>query len=82
MFIAVRGRARYIEQVKAYLYDGQNVVTEPVQGTYGTFVVVDTGTADTYRSEYIRDRLQSGMFGATLFDTLEEATAYIEAEKD
>jgi hypothetical protein len=53
-----------------------------VTGTYGTFVVVDTGSEDAYRANYLAGRLQSAPFGATVFDTLEEAQAYIEAERD
>jgi len=82
MFIAVRGKADRMQEVPAYLYSGQSVATEPVTGLYGTFVVVDTGSADAYRASYVAGRLQSGMFGATVFDTIEEAKAYIEAEKD
>lgn len=82
MFIAVRGKADRMQEVPAYLYSGQSVATEPVTGLYGTFVVVDTGEDNAYASEYLAGRLQSGMFGATVFDTREEAEAYIEAEKD
>lgn len=82
MFIAVRGKSTRMEEVPAYLYSGQSVVTEPVTGMFGTFVIVDTGDADAYRANYVAGRLQSGMFGASVFGTLEEAQAYIEAEKD
>jgi hypothetical protein len=72
-----------MREVQAYLYDGQKIISDPVTGTFGTFVIVDTGDSDAYRCEYVRDRLQSGMFGATLFDSpLEDVEAYIEAEKD
>lgn len=81
MFIAVRGRSNRMHEIDAYLYNGQTVVSEPVEGTYGTFVVVDAGT-DAYRASYVAGRLQSGMFGATVFETREEADAYIVAEKD
>lgn len=82
MFISVRGRENRMHEVNAYLYEGQSVISEPVTGRFGTFVIVDAGT-DAYRAEYLRDRLQSGMFGAVLFDTpLEDVEAYIEAEKD
>lgn len=80
MFIAVRGKAERLREVPAYLYAGQAIVSEPVVSIYGAFVVVDTGTDDTYRSEYVRDRIQSGMFGATLFPTLAEAQDYIAFE--
>lgn len=79
MFIAVRGKSTRMQEVPAYLYAGQTVVTEPVVSIYGTFVVVDAGT-DAYRANAVAGRLQSGMFGTAVFATLEEATAYIEAE--
>jgi hypothetical protein len=82
MFIAVRGKQERISQVAAFLYKDQSVVTEPVTGLYGTFVIVDTGSEDAYRANYLAGRLQSGMYGATVFDTREAAEAYIEAEKD
>jgi hypothetical protein len=80
-FIVVRGKADRMASVERYLYEGQSVVTAPITGTFGTFVIVDTGTDESYRSEYILGRLQSG-FGAKMFDTREEADAYIAAEKD
>lgn len=82
MFIAVRGRSNRMHEIEAYLYNGQTVISEPQTGTYGTFVVVDTGSDDAYRANYVAGRLQSGMFGATVFQTREEADAYIQAEKD
>ena len=81
MFIAVRGKESRMQEVHAYLYNGQDIVTEPVSGIYGTFVIVDAGP-DAYRANYVAGRLQSGMFGATVFDTLEEADAYVKAEMD
>lgn len=81
MFIAVRGKSERMREIDAYLYNGQTVVTEPVTGTYGTFVVVDAGK-DAYRANYVAGRLQSGMFGTKVFDTMAEALGYIEFEKD
>lgn len=81
MFIAVRGKAERMQEVAAYLYSDQKVISEPVTGIYGTFVVVDAGT-DTYRANYLAGRFQSGMFGATVFETREEAYAYIAEEMD
>ena len=81
MFIAVRGRANRMHEIDAYLYNGQTVVSEPQTGTYGTFVVVDAGD-DAYRANYVAGRLQSGMFGTKVFETREEAYAYIAEEKD
>lgn len=83
MFLTVRGKADRMHEVPAYLYTGQSVVTAPEITRYGSAVViVDLGTTDRNRSEYVRDRLGSGLFGAVLFNTLEEATSYIESEKD
>lgn len=82
MFIAVRGKADRMHEVPAYLYSGHSVATEPVTGTYGTFVIVDTGEDNAYASEYLAGRLQSGMFGATVFNSREDADAYIKAEMD
>lgn len=81
MFISVRGRSDRMHEIDAFLYHGQTVVTEPVTGTYGTFVVVDAGK-DAYRANYVAGRLQSGNFGTKVFDTLAEALGYIELEKD
>lgn len=81
MFISVRGKLERIREVDAYLYNGQKIVTEPVTGTYGTFVVVDAGK-DAYRANYVAGRLQSGNFGTKVFETLAEALGYIEFEKD
>jgi hypothetical protein len=82
MFIVVRGKADRMHEVAAYLYNGQSVVTEPVESIYGTFVIVDTGADNAYASEYLAGRLQSGMFGASVFITMEEAEAYIESESE
>jgi len=81
MFIAVRGKLERMREVSAYLYNGQSVVTEPVTGPYGSFVIVDAG-ADAYTANYLAGRLQSGMFGASVFGTLEEAKAYVQTELD
>lgn len=79
MFIAVSGKTERLREVDAYLYSGQSVITAPVDTRYGNaIVIVDTGSEDRYRAEYVRDRINSGLFGAVLFDTLPEAEAYIE----
>lgn len=82
MFIVVRGKAERVAEVNAYLYAGQSVATGIINGTFGSFCIVDTGTDDRYRSEYLLGRLQSGPFGAVMFDTMAEADKYIELEKD
>lgn len=81
MFIAVRGKAERMQEVAEYLYKDQTVISEPVTGVYGTFVVVDAGT-DAYRAHYLAGRFQSGMFGAKVFETREEAFAYVAEEMD
>lgn len=79
MFIVVTGNKHRMREVPAYLYAGQSVVVEPREGLYGSYVtIVDTGTDEAYRSNYIKERLASGMFGTVMFDTLDEAIAYIE----
>lgn len=84
MFIVVRGNANHttVATVERYLYHGQSIAQGPVTGMYGTFMIVDTGTDDLYRSEYLLGRLQSGPYGAVLFHTMAEADKYIELEKD
>jgi hypothetical protein len=82
MFIVVRGKAERVAEINAYLYSGQKVATGLIHGTFGTFCVVDTATDDRYASEYLLNRIQSGPYGATMFETMMEADAYIAAEKD
>lgn len=82
MFITTCTRPDRVREVRSYLYEGQTIVGLPTETRYGTFQIVDTGTDERYRSEYLRDRLSSGLFGANLFDTLEEAEAYIETWKE
>jgi len=68
--------------VERYLYEGQKIVGLPQTTDYGIkYLIVDTGTNNQYRSEYIRDRLNSGPFGAVLFTSLPEAEKYIEDRK-
>lgn len=68
--------------LERYLYDGQNIVGEPVKSEWwgSQYFIVDTGTNDTYRSQYITDRLNTGPFGARLFTSLPEAEKYIQDE--
>jgi hypothetical protein len=87
-FIVVRGKNEpaFIPTVERYLYDGQSVVSEPVENWFGSaMVVVDTGNETgpgiAYRDQYLADRFTSGNFGAKLFVTREEADAYIESER-
>lgn len=82
MFIVVRGKAERVAEVSAYLYKDQSVATAPVTGMFGTFVIVDTGTDDLYRCEYLLNRILSGPYGAIMFHTMMEADTYIANEKD
>lgn len=82
MFIVVAGKEYRMREVPAYLYSGQSVVVQPVAVEFGSYMlVVDTGSNDVYRANYVKDRIASGMFGTVLFETLEEAEAYIEGSK-
>lgn len=80
MFIVVRGRADRMHEIKAYLYGGQSIVSEPVQGMFGSFVIVES--AHGMSGKMFADRVASGLFGARQFETRAEAEAYIEEEKD
>lgn len=82
MFIAVSGPERRMHEVPAYLYSGQSVAVGSVAVGFGSsMLIVDTGSENAYRANYVAGRLQSGMFGTAVFDTLEEAKAYVEATK-
>ena len=78
-YIVVSGTGdRFTERIQRFLYDGQKIVGEVKTTDYGVkLLIVDTGTNNQYRSEYIRDRISSGMFGAVLFTSLPEAEAGI-----
>lgn len=82
MFIVVTQHKHRMREVPAYLYEGQSVVGEPVENYFGSYaLIVDTGSADAPRAHYLRDRFASGMFGAVVFDTIEEANAYVADSK-
>ncbi len=83
MFIVVTGKSSRMHEVNAYLYEGQAVFTGPHETRFDglSVSVVDTGSADKYRAEYVRDRLGSGMFGAVLFESIDEALDYAKNEK-
>ena len=77
-YIVVRGAERYMPSIERYLYTGQSIVTEPVPTMFGSqVVIVESQDAN---AQYVADRLMSGMFGAVVFDTREEADAYIVGE--
>jgi hypothetical protein len=82
MFIAVTQHQHRMREIPAYLYEGQSVIRQPEENYFGTYTaIVDTGTDSEYRSNYVRERLASGMFGAVLFATREEADQYVEDGK-
>jgi hypothetical protein len=82
MFIAVTGNKHRMREIPAYLYHGQSVVRQPEENYFGSFTaIVDTATADAGISNYLKDRLSSGMFGTVLFATLEEANKFVDDGK-
>ena len=81
-FIAVKVPAHRIAEVTRYLYDGQRVVTAPVETEFGALAVIvelEEGTSE-YRATYLADRFASGMIVAQVFNSKDEASAYIERE--
>jgi hypothetical protein len=82
MFIVVTQHQHRMREIPAYLYEGQSVVRQPEENYFGTFsAIVDTGTDEEYRSNYLKDRLASGMFGTVMFATLDEANQFVEDGK-
>lgn len=82
MFIVVSGKTERMREVPAYLYSGQSITAGPVVIGFGSsMLIVDTGSNDLYRANYVRDRISSGMFGAVVFETLEEAEGYVQSTK-
>lgn len=71
-----------MREIPAYLYEGQSVVRQPEENYFKSYTaIVDTGTDEEYRSNYIKERLASGMFGTVMFPTLEEANQFVEDGK-
>lgn len=82
MFIVVTGHQHRMREIPAYLYEGQKVVRQPEENYFKSYTaIVDTGTDEEYRSNYIKDRLASGMFGTVMFRTREEADKFVEEGK-
>jgi hypothetical protein len=78
-FIVVRGKADRMAEVQRYLYAGQAIVADPVLTEFGSaMIIVDAGSGN---AQYLADRFASGMFGATVFDDIFEAMAYVESER-
>lgn len=81
-FIAVKVPAHRIGEVSRYLYEGQKIITAPVPTEFGDVAVIvelEAGTS-RYRADYLADRFASGMIVAQVFESKDEATAYIESE--
>jgi len=81
-FIAVKVPAHRIGEVSRYLYDGQRIVTAPVETEFGGLAVIvelEEGTSE-YRANYLADRFASGSIVAQVFNSKDEASAYIERE--
>lgn len=81
-FIAVKVPAHRIGEVTRYLYEGQKVITAPVETEFGGVAVIvelEAGTS-RYRADYLADRFASGMIVAKVFETKDEAVAYIDLE--
>jgi hypothetical protein len=71
-----------MREIPAYLYEGQSVVRQPEENYFKSWTcIVDTGSDDVFRANYVKDRLASGMFGTVLFATLEEANQFVEDGK-
>ena len=77
-FIVVRGPERRMREIERYLYAGQSVISEPVPNMFGSHMVIVESQSDN--AQYVADRLMSGMFGAVVFDTREDADNYIAGE--
>lgn len=81
-FLAVKVPAHRIAEVTRYLYDGQRVITAPVETEFGGLAVIvelEEGTSE-YRANYLADRFGSGSIVAEVFESKDAATAYINRE--
>lgn len=77
MFVLVSRRQIFhpehgFAELKRYFYSGQSIVSDVViTPHYGQFVIVEA--PDARLAQDLQGRLQSGLFGAALFNTKEEA---------
>lgn len=77
MFVLVSRRQIFhpesgFAELKRYFYRDQAIVSDViVTPNYGEFVIVEA--PDARLAQDLRDRLQTGWFGARLFDTKAEA---------
>lgn len=59
-------------ELRRYFYHGQTIASDAVQTpNFGQFVIVEA--PDARLAQDLRDRLQTGLFGARLFDTKQDA---------
>lgn len=79
MFIVARAKADRIHEVQAYLYNGQRIVSEPLLNEFGSAMVI-VESPHGLAGKMLADRLASGLFGATQFQTREEADTYVLSE--
>lgn len=77
MFVLVSRRQIFhpesgFAELERYFYNGQTVASDVVQTpNFGQFVIVEA--PDARLAQDLRDRLQTGLFGARLFDTKQDA---------
>lgn len=60
---------------RRYLYGEQAVVVEITPTEFGEAAIISS--EDSTLAENLRDRYSSGMFGSCIFETLEEAEAFL-----
>lgn len=59
-------------ELRRYFYHAQTIASDVVQTpNFGQFVIVEA--PDARLAQDLRDRLQSGLYGAKLFNTKQEA---------
>lgn len=81
-YLAVKVPANRVGEITRYLYEGQKVVSAPVETEFGALAVIvelPEGTS-RYQADYLADRFQSGMIVAVVAPTKDEASGYIERE--
>jgi hypothetical protein len=79
MFVVARTTPRRIHEVQAYLYAGQTIVRTGIPVEFGSEAAI-VESVYGLPGKMLADRLMSGMIGASSFETLEEAEAYVRDE--
>lgn len=75
MFIIVTGQDLEARGMNRYLYGGQTVISAPKQAMFGEVAIVHSESRNLARD--LADRLSSGLFGARVVETEQEALDYI-----